>query len=749
MGRFDAFCGGFNTSISPNITSELTMNWIPERNAVPVNEMGTGVTDKNIRCSLVRTPGLSTFVQLPLAPVRCLWPGENRLLAVGGDHLYEVNAAGTITDRSTPGFSGATGIGPAGGTIGNDGRPVQIFSNGNQILVISAGMAYCDNGNGPVVCSQSLTLNDLVVDPAPAGTITFTDLQLGGMNTIILSPSYTFVAGDVGKTLTITSGTGFTPGTYTVTALLYGGGGYPTGSALVNTGAGTAGSTGGHGSMGTTGATAGYVLTTATGGSFDSTDIGRTVQITGGTGFNVGLTQPILSITSNGGAVGASVWGTAGSSLGTGIEFLGKYTFNDLQLGGMATILVSASHAFVQQDVGQTVTITGGTGFTPGNYTITHLLYGNGGQVTGNAILNAAAGTPGSTGGQGTLGSNQITASSGAFLDGYFFVVPNPPTKTVYFSAINDGTSWNPLDFFVKENYPDNVAALFADHQELYVMGDLESTQVMRDTGAADNPFAPDPGAVMHYGCQAHFSVVRLGNGVAWIGQDVHRGSRRAFHAVGYNPVAVSTPAVEAAWALYSRIDDAVAYTEMLRGHECWIITFPTANATWAYDATTGWWHQRGWWNTTADNWDRIRPWVYTVVNLSGTEWHFAGDWQNSRIYVIGTNYLTDDGAAIWRRRRAPHLTAENKRRFYARFEIDCDVHGSARIFWNRLGCGRDRIWQLDTSQTSETGGVTFFLEYSDDRTQTWQQVFSQFTPAGVDVMLANAYLNWTDATWQ
>jgi hypothetical protein len=137
------------------------------------------------------------------------------------------------------------------------------------------------------------------------------------------------------------------------------------------------------------------------------------------------------------------------------------------------------------------------------------------------------------------------------------------------------------------------------------------------------------------------------------------------------------------------------------------------------------------------------------VVNLSGTEWHFAGDWQNSKIYVIGTNYFTDDGAAIWRRRRAPHLTAENKRRFYARFEIDCDVHGSARIFWNRLGCGRDRIWQLDTSQTSETGGVTFFLEYSDDRTQTWQQVFSQFTPAGVDVMLANAYLNWTDATWQ
>ncbi len=62
------------------------------------------------------------------------------------------------------------------------------------------------------------------------------------------------------------------------------------------------------------------------------------------------------------------------------------------------------------------------------------------------------------------------------------------PTKTVYYSAINDFTSWNPLDFFLKENYPDNVAALFSDHQELYTMGDLRA-QVMRDVGAADNPF--------------------------------------------------------------------------------------------------------------------------------------------------------------------------------------------------------------------------------------------------------------------
>ena len=95
MSRFDAFLGPFNTSVSPNITSELTMNWIPERNAVPVNDMGTDVKDKNIRCSLVRTPGLATFVDLTLTPVRGLFPGESRLFAVAGDHFFEIFPEGS------------------------------------------------------------------------------------------------------------------------------------------------------------------------------------------------------------------------------------------------------------------------------------------------------------------------------------------------------------------------------------------------------------------------------------------------------------------------------------------------------------------------------------------------------------------------------------------------------------------------------------------------------------------------------
>ena len=204
MPRFDAFCGPFSTSFSPNIQSELTINWIPEKNSVSVEGQGTEVHDKNIRCSLLPTPGLKLFVTLPLSPCRGVFPGEFRLFAVGADHFYEILESGTIIDRSVPGFTGASGKGPAGGTIGNDPQvPVQCFFNGTQALIISAGYAYVDNGNGPVPAQYSDPLTDLLIDPADTSGKTLTT-----------STGNFFDQTDVGRSIQITGGSGFDVGLY-------------------------------------------------------------------------------------------------------------------------------------------------------------------------------------------------------------------------------------------------------------------------------------------------------------------------------------------------------------------------------------------------------------------------------------------------------------------------------------------------------------------------------------------------------
>jgi hypothetical protein len=654
--RFDAITGGSNTSFSIDITSERTINWMPEKNYFPVLGMGNDVHDKNERCSMIRRPGIHLFSTLPQTPVRGMFPGEGRLFAVSGSHLYEVFHDGTYVDRSIPGFSGSSGVGPSGGAVGNDMAPVQMFANGGQLLVVSAGNAYCDSGNGPVPCQFSDQLLDLIIDSTDA----------------------------TGKT-----------------------------------------------------------LTTLTGNFFNNSDVGRTVQITGGAGFTI-QSQVITSVNGTGEALAAASWGVPGSSAGTGIEWLGNIAYTDLTIGTLGFVIGSASRSFSQSDVGLKLIITGGTGFTPGTYTIAGLFLGPTGIPNGQAILDRSAGTPSSTGGIGTEPSQWVTASQGAFLDGYYFAAPSPANKTVYFSAIGDGTSWNLLDFFTKGNYPDNVASLFADHEELYTFGDLQSIQVWRNTGNLDQPFFPDPGAIMHLSCQAPWSVVRLSGGVAWIGGDVSRGERVAFQATGFSPQRVSNPAVESQWAQYTTVADAIAFTLAIQGHELWVISFPTANATWVYDATNQFWAEWGWWNGSSQ--DRVRFAYHAVVNLyqSAAEQHYVGDWQNGKIYVLSFNYKDDDGTTIYRTRRAPHLTLENKRRMYHRFELDCDVLGTQLVYWNRIGYGRDRIWQIDSNQPSGAG-VSLTLSWSDDRGQTFQTLYTQTLDSSVDVSLVNAYLRYSD----
>jgi hypothetical protein len=84
--------------------------------------------------------------------------------------------------------------------------------------------------------------------------------------------------------------------------------------------------------------------------------------------------------------------------------------FTDLAIGTTDTQVTSAANPFTSADVGKTLLIQGGTGFTKGVYTISSV-------TSGVATLSAAAGTASSTGGIGQIalalaaGNYQLTSS--------------------------------------------------------------------------------------------------------------------------------------------------------------------------------------------------------------------------------------------------------------------------------------------------------------------------------------------------
>lgn len=328
-----------------------------------------------------------------------------------------------------------------------------------------------------------------------------------------------------------------------------------------------------------------------------------------------------------------------------------------------------------------------------------------------------------------------VGARTGCFLDGYG-VVAAPYSKQFFHSALNDFTSWDELDYQSQEAYPDNIYALIADHRELWAMG-FETIEVYRNEGDIDQVFRTDPSAFIDMGIAASWSACKLpGMGPAWLGGD-SRGGVVAYRVSGFSPVRVSNHAVEAAWSEYSVVNDAVSYVYTEQGHTFWIITFPTAGHTWAYDLTTDLWHERAYGASLARHRGRCHAYEFSK--------HLIGDHTSGKIYQQSLSTYTDAGESIKRLRAAPTIHNAEKRVFHHRLQVDVEVgeidnpqfslevsndggktFGTAktktagltsdytsRVYWNRLGSSRGRVYRVSSTAAMRHAWIAAHLEAS------------------------------------
>jgi len=280
------------------------------------------------------------------------------------------------------------------------------------------------------------------------------------------------------------------------------------------------------------------------------------------------------------------------------------------------------------------------------------------------------------------------------YLDGYF-VFNEPNSQRVWVTSLLDGTSVDPLDFASAEGSPDGLVAINVDHREAWLFGS-DSVEVWYDAGGADFPLVRIQGAFNEIGCAAPFSVAKLDNSLFWLGQDA-RGQGIVYRANGYNGVRVSTHAVEYAIAQYGVISDALAYTYQQEGHTFYVLTFPSANATWVYDAATQAWHERA--GLTDGEFTRHRS--NCQCNFKGSI--VVGDFENGNIYTFDLETYADNGSAQkWLRswRALPTGTNNLKRTAHHSLQLDCET-----------GVG------LNTGQGSDP---LVMLRWSDDGGHTW-----------------------------
>jgi hypothetical protein len=282
-----------------------------------------------------------------------------------------------------------------------------------------------------------------------------------------------------------------------------------------------------------------------------------------------------------------------------------------------------------------------------------------------------------------------------AFLDGYLIAL-NPDSRSIQISGINDGIDWSVLDFSQNLGSADKVLAIISDHEYLYQLGSKRSA-VYANSGNADFPIVPVPGAFIEQGIIARASLKRFDNTLVWLGANEH-GAGVAYQADGFIPKRISTSAVEQRWRKYPRMDDAIGRVSTWDGHSFYSLTFPAGDETWVFDLSTRLWHRRASFDqatgTLHAQIQRYHCYSAGVHYVTGTD---------GKIYVENPATFTEDGRPIKRVRVGPVIANQNKLVFVTRLEI---------VIQPGIG--------LDGDPTAQGADPQMVLRYSGDSGATW-----------------------------
>ena len=441
----------------------------------------------------------------------------------------------------------------------------------------------------------------------------------------------------------------------------------------------------------------------------------------GGVGtYTINLSQTESSEVLNSVAVGATITGSISGAILTVTAVTGTiYIGQTVQGAGVAsgTVITALGQGTVLSEsiatagtgyaVNDTVTVLGGVyGTTPATYTVSSI--GASGAVTGltrtNSGLytsipnnNASTSSNGSgtgltltltfgtgAGGLGTyvVSSSQTIASEtmyalnfsvmptsdGPFnaantvdiVDNYF--VYNKPNSQQWAASNPLSPITNSLSFSSKDGAPDNLVSLIVDHREVYLLGEA-SSEVWVDVGSFPFPFQRIPGTSTQHGIAAKFSMSRVGDSFAYVSRNI-RGQAQIMMINGYIPQRISNHAVENTLT-DKYIDDAIAWTYQLEGHECYVVSFPTLDLTWVYDIATEMWHKWLW----VDNNNVYHRHRGNCASLFQGQ-VLVGDYANGQIYQLDKSNYTDNGQNIRRLRRAPHIVTDLQRQYLEELQI-------------------------------------------------------------------------------
>lgn len=234
-------------------------------------------------------------------------------------------------------------------------------------------------------------------------------------------------------------------------------------------------------------------------------------------------------------------------------------------------------------------------------------------------------------------------AESVTFKDGFYVYTTNSNFFSGSPKTVNDGKTFNALDFADAEISPDRIVKCHNNHNQLYIFGEntIEVFQTIATTGF---PFVRIAGASIQKGCRAPNSVQEFDNGFVFIGGDL--GERPAvWKGIGSQAQKISTSSVDQLLqdSTPLEVSQARCFTYSLKGN--YFAVFTVGKHTLAYDAATGQWSER---QTGITDGNGFLPWRATHGVLAYGK-ILVGDDRTGKIGSLDHEVFTEYGDKIER----------------------------------------------------------------------------------------------------
>lgn len=343
-----------------------------------------------------------------------------------------------------------------------------------------------------------------------------------------------------------------------------------------------------------------------------------------------------------------------------------------------------------------------------------------------------------------------LPASTVDFFEGWL-VFSEPDTRTFFTTATTPYTLlFSGLFYALADNGTDNLVALQFNQGVLWTLSEKHG-EIWYNAGGTGFGFSRLPGVNLQVGCAATASLTRSGQELVWLAEN-EQGENFIARQSGYGFERISNHAIDNAIASYPVISDAIGYGYEEAGHFFYMLTFPTADVTWCYDATASaeygkpCWHQRASMDANG-NYHRHRGNCF--MNLADVR--IVGDYQSGQIHQMSRAYYTDAGNVLRCQRRSPHVwdRGARGRMFYSWLQIEFTPgvglqvgQGSnpqAMLRWSSDGgfTWSNEMWlPIGVAGATRNRAVGRLLGYAWDR--CWEINFSD--PVARDVIGATLY---------